>query len=190
LLRSLLHSDGFFISRIFLESLNIRRIIARQMIMRLQIAGLPANIDYVAGIPDSATELGKTAGEILGVPVAGMRKVDGRMTLSDEVEDGSMVLFFEDFCTKGTGFTEAVLEVKVKKPRVNIVPYYPVIINRGDLRTLSIPGCGDFTIVPVVQKRIKDWDARGCTLCEMGSKPIKPKTPEENWRLLMASQLQ
>ncbi|MDO8664492.1 MAG: hypothetical protein Q7K44_03030 [Candidatus Liptonbacteria bacterium] len=188
LLRSLLHSNGFFISRIFLDNLNIRRIIARQMVMRLQIAGLPVDIDYVAGIPDSATALGESVGEILGVPVASMRKVDGRMTLAGEIRDGANVLLVEDFCTRGTGFTEAVLEVKGKNPHVNFAPYYPVIINRSDMRKLSIAGYGDFKIVAVVEKKIQDWDSGVCPLCKMGSKPIKPKTPEENWQLLMTSQ--
>ncbi len=190
LLKSGLHSDGFFVSKILLEHENIRSIMARQIIMRLEDANI-AWPDYIAGIPDGATLLGERVAWILGVPEAKMKKIDGRITLATEVPDGATLLFIEDFCTRGTGFTEAVLEVKKKNPCVEFVLCDPVIINRGGLKTVSIDGIGDFEILPVVEHRIQDWDPNvNCPLCDMGSQAIKPKASDENWRLVTTSQLQ
>ena len=58
LLKSGLHSDGFFVSRIMLQTENILEIMARQMVMCLKKAGL-SQVDWVAGIPDGATKLGE-----------------------------------------------------------------------------------------------------------------------------------
>ncbi|MBI4160461.1 MAG: hypothetical protein HY506_00965 [Candidatus Yanofskybacteria bacterium] len=188
LLKSELHSNGFFTSKILLEPENIRQIMARQIVMRLEEKNI-SKPDYVAGVPDGATELGKSVAEILGVSVAEMKKVDGRIVLATEIPVGSTLLLAEDFCTRGTGFTEAVLEIDKKNPGLNFVSYNPVIINRGGVRRIYVAGVGEFKVLPVVERKIDDWDPSVCPLCRMGSKPIKPKASDENWRLITTSQL-
>ncbi len=190
LLKSGLHSDGFFVSKIILEPVNIRRLIAYQVVTRLFEKSM-ARFDYVVGVPDGATKLGEMIGEILEVPMARMDKVDGRISFATEIMEGAMLLVAEDFCTRGTGFKEGILSVKRRCPYTKFVPYDPVIINRGGLKTISIDGVGDFEILPVVEHRIQDWDPDDhCPLCEMGSEVIKPKVTDENWRLITTSQLQ
>ncbi len=189
-LKSKLHSDGFLVSKILLEPENIRGIIAHQMVMRMKIARIPLP-DYVTGIPDGAKTLGTKVSEILGIKNAIMEKIDGRIVLKTEIPPGAALLLIEDFCTRGTGFREAVLEIKNKQPRAELMPYEPVILNRGGLEKISVEGVGDFTILPIVEQRIQDWDPDVyCPRCAWGSKAIKPKETDENWRLLTTSQLE
>lgn len=193
-LKSLLHSDGFFFSRILLEYQNIKTMIAGQQVMRFNRLGT-FKPDWLAGIPDGATELGKEVARLLGVKTAGMRKEDGRIVLIDSIPAGETLLLVEDFCTRGKGFTEATLEILSKQPAVKILPYELVIINRGGLIEIEIPAekTGGSKIVAkvisAVNYRINDWEPAECPLCKIGSKPIKPKATDENWRLITTSQL-
>ncbi len=188
LLKSGLHSDGFFVSKILLEPANILNIMAYQIVMNIVAKGIPRP-DFVVGVPDGATSLGKRIGRMLDAPVAEMEKIDGRLVFMANVPIGATLLVNEDFCTRGTGFNEAILEIKKKNPRVKFVPYNPVIINRGGLSIIPVNGIGDFRILPVVELRMRDWDANSCPLCKAGSEPIKPKASDENWRLITSSQL-
>lgn len=187
LLKSGLHSDGFFVSRIFLEPWNIRYIMANQIVLRLRRAIL-REPDYVVGIPDGATKLGEEVTWMLGAKPARMEKVEGRIYLTTTLEPGASLLLIEDFCTRGTGFIEAVKAVRENHPTVKVLPYDPVIINRGGLQELVVEEVGTFSVLPVVERRIQDWEADKCPLCAQGSTVIKPKATDENWRTLLASQ--
>ena len=146
--------------------------------------------DFVAGVPDGATKLGLTIASIVGVEAAEMKKDDGKIILTSELFGGATLLLIEDFCTRGTGFAEAVSHIASQQPSVTVLPYDPVIINRGGLEIISVPGVGVFNILPVVDKRVQDWDLKDCPLCKAGSEPIKPKVNDENWELLINSQLE
>lgn len=188
LLKSLLHSDGFFVSKILLESENIRRIMALQIIMRLQQTSM-MEPDFVAGVPDGATELGKIIGEVLGIPVAKMVKnPDGHIILETEIPNDSLLLVIEDICTRGTGFREGVLAIKNRQPTARFIMVDPVLLNRGGLKDFSVEGVGTFVVLPVAEKRMNDWKADECPLCERGSEPIKPKATNENWERIINSQ--
>lgn len=191
LLKSGLHSDGFFVSRILLAHKNMLWIFAHQIVMILGGAEVPTP-DYVAGIPDGATNLGASVAEVLGVREVEMRKVGGRIVLVEDIPDCATLLFVEDFCTRGTGLTEAVHAVLSKQPNVWLFPYDPVIINRGGLeevRVQGVEGVDAFQILPIAEVRIQDWEARKCPLCASGSMPIAPKATAENWELITASQI-
>ena len=190
LLKSGLHSDGFFISRIMLGYSNIRKIMAYQLAQRIR--ELPITIlDGIGGIPDGATELGEEVAQILEIRIIKMVKEDGKISLVDKIEDGSEVMLIEDFCTRGTGFQETVRDVISKHPGVLVVPYEPVIINRGGLKEVVVEGIGAFKIVSIAEKRIDDWDPKVyCKLCkDFGSVPIKPKATDGNWKDITTSQL-
>lgn len=180
LLKSGLHSDGFFVSRILLEPQNIRTIIANQLVLRFNQLEIPKP-DWVAGIPEGATKLGQDVASLMGVKNAEMKKEDGRIAMISSIAPGETLLLVEDFCTRGTGFTEAVLDIVSKQPKVKILPYELVIINRGSLSEISVEGVGIFKIIAVATHRVNDWDPSECPLCKMGSVAIKPKATEENW---------
>ncbi|MBI4085346.1 MAG: hypothetical protein HY432_02465 [Candidatus Liptonbacteria bacterium] len=187
LLKSELHSDGFFVSKVLLKHSNLRRIIAWQIVGQLHAAEI-TRPDYVAGIPDGAKALGTEVAEIMGAPEVWLEKENGRIVLPVGVPDGARLLLVEDFCTRGTGFTEAILEIKRKSPRAKFVHYNPCILNRGGLKKISVDGIGSFQILPVVEKKIQDWKPVDCPLCKKGSMPIKPKATDENWERITTSQ--
>ncbi len=190
ILKSGLHSDGFFVSRILLAPENIRRIIAAQMVMRIREALCKTTMPTcVAGVPDGATKLGEDIGEMLDIRVLQMDKIDGRISLISSVYREDHVLVVEDFCTRGTGFAEAVSVIKINQPDVRFIPIDPVIINRGGLVIIDVDGVGLFGVRPVVEWRVNDWDPKvSCPLCDLGSVPIKPKATEENWQAITTSQ--
>ncbi|PIY96680.1 MAG: hypothetical protein COY66_03480 [Candidatus Kerfeldbacteria bacterium CG_4_10_14_0_8_um_filter_42_10] len=188
-LKSGRHSDGFFISRILLALENIRLIISAQMTMRIMEALTGSDLpSCVAGVPDGATKLGQDIGRALGIPFLKMEKTD-RISLLMPINPKSLILLVEDFCTRGTGFTEAVNVIKASQPLARFVPYNPVIINRGGLKRFAVENVGEFEILPIVEHRVDDWEPEDCPLCAKGSVPIKPKATDENWRLITASQL-
>lgn len=191
ILKSGLHSDGSFASKILLGPENIRHILSYNIAMRLRsVVTFTSWPDYVVGVPDGATSLGSNIAKIMGSREAYMKKVDGRIVLDTEIPNGATMLLVEDFCTRGTGFIEAVLEVKSKQPSIKLLPYDPVIINRGGLREISVADVGIFSVLPVVERRILDWNPNEyCPLCALGSIAIKPKVTDENWQLLVTSQL-
>lgn len=190
ILKSRLHSDGFFVSRILLDPENTRNIISRQIVARLRSEKI-LTPDYIIGVPDGATALGLNIAEIMGTRKAHMEKIDGRIVLKTEIPAEATVLLVEDFCTRGTGFKEAVAQVINKQKFAKFLPIYPVIINRGGLKEICVEKIGFFKIIPVVEQRIQDWDPNiYCPLCVIGSIAIKPKLTDENWQLLTASQLQ
>jgi len=187
-LKSLLHSDGFFVSAILLAPPNVRIITANQLVLRFNQLGIPKP-DWVAGIPKGATKLGEDVAQIMGVKNAKMQKETERIELTTSIGPGESLLLLEDFCTRGTGFTEAVRDILAKQPQVKILPYELVILNRGGLSEIVIEGVGSFQVVAVVEHRVNDWKPEECPLChQMGSKPIKPKATDENWRLITTSQ--
>lgn len=191
LLKSELHSDGFFVSKILLAPENIRLIIAAQMATKIREVLQGQNMPgCIGGVPDGATKLGEGIGAILGVEILKMEKVDGRISLVSTVSPEKSILLVEDFCTRGTGLNETVRLIRVSQPESRFVPYEPVIINRGGLKYVLVEGVGNFEVLPVVNWKVQDWDPnKGCPLCEMGSVAIKPKETDENWRLLVSSQL-
>ncbi|MBU2597114.1 MAG: hypothetical protein KJ757_06120 [Planctomycetes bacterium] len=191
-LKSGLHSDGFFVSRILLEQENIRRIFSAQIAKEIgESCAIEEKPTCVVGVPDGATTLGKDIGEQYDINVLEMRKTtSGKIVLVSSLGPKEKVLLIEDFCTRGTGFIEAVLSIKKAQPKVCFVPYNPVIINRGGLKNILVPGVGDFKILSVVDWRVQDWDPKqGCPLCDRGSIPIKPKVSDANWKALTTSQL-
>jgi orotate phosphoribosyltransferase len=189
LLKSLNHSDGFVNSRVVLPNDNICKIMARQLVNRWREHELPKP-DKIIGIPDGATKLGEHVGKILGVKIAKMEKVDGRIRLVTDIKAGESVLFVEDFCTKGTGFKEAVLAVYANQPEAVFIPYELVIINRGGLDKIEVGNVGTFAIIAAATHRINDWSPAECPLCRnFHSMPIKPKVDNESWRKLTESQL-
>lgn len=191
LLKSGLHSDGFFVSRILLAPENVRLIISAQMAMKIRGALQGQNMPgCIVGVPDGATKLSEDIGAIFGIEVLEMRKIDGRISLVSIVSPEKSILLVEDFCTRGTGLNEAVMAIRASCTEARFVLYEPVIINRGGLKHVSVEGVGNFEVLPVVDWKVQDWDPREkCPLCETGSVAIKPKETEESWREITTSQL-
>lgn len=191
LLKSELHSDGFFVSKILLAHDNILQIMAHQIELQISKANI-MNPDWIVGVPDGATKLGEAVGNLLtGTKIAEMEKnEEGNIVFKSKIPDGDSLLFIEDFFTRGTGFGEAVVNTLITNPGIIIKPYAVGILNRGGLRAIHVPLVSDFKIIVVANHRIQDWEKEECELClKYGSKPIKPKATDENWQLITNSQL-
>jgi orotate phosphoribosyltransferase len=191
LLKSGLHSDGFFVSRILLDPINIRYLMAQQMVSRLRRAniGMPT---HVAGIPDGATLLGEAVADILGLPHIKLvkSKADGKISLAEHIPDDARLLLPEDFCTRATGFMEtvvAVLNSNLCEIGATVLPVDPVILNRGGLTSVTVLS-RSYSILPVVERRINDWEPAHCPLCAMGSTAVKPKVDDATWQRFTHSQ--
>ncbi len=183
------HSDGLFFSRVLLEDAGLmRNMVADQMLMRLTKESV-RKPDYIIGVPKSATPLAQMVAHRWDVKVADMVKENGRMVLKTDLPPRSIVLFMDDVCTRGTGITEAVLEVFRKHPNVIFVLVNPVILNRGGLKDVFVEGVGSFRVIPLLEERMSDWAPKDCPLCKIGSRAIKGKETPEIWRqLLLAHQ--
>lgn len=192
-LKSGLHSDGFLVSKILLEPKNIRLLMAIQLGRHYWTDQYPVEWpNYLVGIPDGATELAEDLAFLWDIRTAEMKKnkSDGRITVATQFQAGDKLLIIEDFCTRGTGFKETVLEIKGKYPDVEIFPCEMVIVSRGGLKEIVVDGIGNFTIIPVADYRIQEWTPAECPLClKYGSVAIKPKVTEESWRDITTSQL-
>lgn len=192
LLKSGVHSDVFFVSKILLEPSNIRAIMARQMIDVLDKTSvlLP---NKICGIPDGATALAKDIISLLGMPEKSevvMKKIDGKIALVSGVSPGDKVLMVEDFCTRGTGFKEAVTEIHAKQPSAKILPFELVMLNRGGLQEIYVEDVGPFAVMPIVRYRIQEWESAICPLCRnYSSIAIKPKESEASWLDITTAQL-
>lgn len=190
LLESSLHSDGFFDSGAMLASFNIRLIIAGQITSKIRQFRIKKP-DWVVGIPNGATALGKQVAARLGVRCAKLIKENGSVILVSDIASGETLLLVEDFCTIGTGFKETVREIIFKQSKAIILPFEMVIINRGGLKEFKIEGMGNFKIIALaIGQRVNKWEAKECPLCRAGSEPIKPKATKENWRLLTTAQME
>jgi len=180
-------SDGFLNAKQVIQYDNMCRLFAKQLFLKYkQISVKYEKPTHVVGIPDGATKIGKYVAEFLGAITAEMIKKDGKiMMVSESISEESTLLLVEDFCTRGTGFREAVESALQKK--WNIVLGEFVIINRGGLELIEVQGIS-FIIFALAEHRIKDWDPAECPLCKIGSKRIKPKVTQENWEKIMNSQ--
>lgn len=187
-LKSKRHSNAFFVSKILLAGENMQRIMSLQIALRLLPVLGKRRPDYVVGIPDGATSLGKYVAMQLNAREAEMEKRDGKISLTTNIGSKN-ILLVEDFCTKGTGFIEAVTQIHESQPEANVMLYNPVILNRGGMKLITVSEVSIAKVVSVVEKRIEDWDPDECPLCrDFDSKPIKPKATDENWIAITNSQ--
>lgn len=187
-LKSLRHSDGFFTSRVLLQSPNIREIMAKQLAFRFHELNAVPRPAWVAGIPDGATELGQDVAKLLGAKNAEARKEDGRIVFPRSFGPGETLLLVEDFCSSGTAFIGAAEDAVLQSCNVKVLPFELVLINRRGLEEIIVGGRYRFKIIPVVNHWVRDWSPSACPLCKMGSLPIKPKETDENWRLITTAQ--
>jgi orotate phosphoribosyltransferase len=187
LLKSGNHSDGFLNSKQVLKYPNICHIMAGQLLRAWKRIRSPSP-SKIAGIPTGATALGESLAYRLELDTVEMEKTAGKIKIVSGLTPGDSLLLVEDFCTKGTGFKEAVTSIKSKFPDTEILPFELVIINRGGLAKIKTKH-GVFQIVSLADHRINDWSPPVCPLCKTyGSKPLEPKKNQENWELITTSQ--
>lgn len=183
------HSDIFFSSKIFLRYANIRSLMARQLTQKFYDKFSLVRPDWVIGIPDGATELGREIAVFLASRRGDAVKRNGKIILKSSILSQETVLLVEDVCTKGTALKEMASAIWNKHWTAQVLRPALVLINRGGLECVDLNSGRDaFSIISLVQYKANDWDPAECPLCKIGSEPIKPKATDENWQLLTTSQ--
>ncbi|MFA5355471.1 MAG: hypothetical protein WC302_01970 [Candidatus Paceibacterota bacterium] len=187
-LKSGRHSDSFFDAKIMLSFPNMKALLARQMVMRLRRLNI-IRPDWIAGVPNGATQFAKEIAKITGLEFVELVKDNNHIALNKRLGRGNLLLF-EDVYSSGTGFREAVSVIKLKSPNVRLLPIEPVILNRGWAKRIFIEEeHQNFRIVALAKCPMREWEPQECPLCKCGSRAIKPKEKNDNWRLITTSQL-
>jgi len=145
---------------------------------------------FIAGIPTGATKLAKDIAEITGFGIIKMEKdEEGKIQLTSCLPFGSMIIFIEDVSTQRTAIREAYQKI-YNIFDVEIAPYILTVIDRADsdennffVKNGELVN-KSMTIKSLVKITPKEWDVENfefCPLCGMGSIPMSPKNPAENW---------
>lgn len=189
ILKAKTHSNEFFYIREMLEYENIRKIIAWKLAGFIQERG--KNV-FIAGIPKGASKLAKDIAEIAGLKYAEMQKDENeRIRFVTELPPDSVIIFVEDVSTRRTAVRESYREAINVSPGVRIVRYILAVIDRAKSKAFDFFIYNDlapekpFMVKSLVTADSDEWAVESgevCPLCQMGSKPMKPKTPAENWK--------
>lgn len=179
LLKSGLHSDGFFDSYIMLGHENILEIMAYWLSFYLR--NLRVLVDYVAGIPNGATKLGEKISQKLSFqdPEPLLKKEGNEIVLAKPIPSGSRVLLVEDCFTRGTAFRQAS-RVLVEAKAI-VLPILLAVMNRNKRLRQGWTPDQKLRVIYLADFTAKAWKPRECPLCKAGSIAVKPK---ENWKLL------
>lgn len=202
LLKSGLHSDGFFDSYILLQYPCVKLLIASQMVIKINQTLISAKDwalkgikpDSIAGVPKGAAELAYEISKIMHISYVEMEKdSEGHIRLKSKIGKAKLLLI-DDVFSVGTGFIEAVTEIQSKEKAVFFLPFDFVILNRSENKQFYVPKANssfgqNFSVMSLAKTRITTWDPPNCPLCKNGSLAIKPKDPPEFWERLITSQL-
>lgn len=187
-LKSGLHSEGYFNSQVLLEPENILRLMAAQLIERFRSTRPTIPPTHVAGVPRGATRLAQAAASLLELPLVPLKKNENSgIELVGELPAQARVIVTEDFCTRGTGFAQAVRAIR-QSSGARVLPTYLAILNRGGMDHLALEGYGVYRVCSIAKHYIHDWRPESCPLCARGSKAIKPRGTPGNWEHLVHSQ--
>lgn len=178
------HTDKFFYSEILSSHKNILEIFADQLALSFNQLGT-FRPDWVAGIPNGASKIGKLVADKLETKNIELVKDDSgqiKFPIGQIMVANERGLLVDDFFTKGTAAVEAVAACG-DAPLLRIVMY---IISRGWRESISTAR-GEFSVKSLGRQRVTVWPSGKCPLCAKGVGVIKPKTPE-NWQKLITSQ--
>jgi len=117
---------------------------------------------------------------ILGADILQLKKEGDKIFLAQELAFSDRILLCKDFCTRGTGFREAVLDIWARHSYVNFILYEPVVINRGGLSFIEAEKVGNFTILPIADHRINDWKPSECPSANWDQSPSSRKQHLKN----------
>lgn len=177
------HSDGFFAWKVIAEQApNLVDIIAEQLFLKIGWRGLEPT--HLLGIPDGATSLGKAVAKIAGLPYIDFHKENGVFVPDSEVPSRAHILLVEDVFTKGTAFLEMGCCLKKINPQTIVIPAVLALLNRGGSDVVFRENGTVYEVVPLASQKFNDWPPEECPLCKRGSKALRPKASNENWRLL------
>ena len=192
LLRSGLHSNGFFNSRPLIEDLDLMRQVAKELADRLVGNGLSLvadSVDRVVGPQTGATllaeyladEIARRRGSSCYWASPAKREYDGQRTMvfdRDHHTVGGLenVLLCEDVVTTG-GSSELTMLACLREGGL-VLPYIACMVNRS-----GIANPAQLKVVALVDRKLPMWEVDECPLCKVGSQTLSAK---DNWAALNA----
>ncbi len=195
------HSDGYFNSRLIMQSPDLADQVVADLTVKLVASGLlerfekAVNPKYIVGPATGAIILSHTLARTLyfHLPQIGpwltayTRKkesyIEGRQMLFDGFlpKSHSPTLLVEDTITTSKSIELTASECLHAK--LQLLPYVMAIVNRSEL-THTIQS--HLEIISLVKKKMNVWPAPECPLCPLGSRALTAKFPAENWEELTA----
>lgn len=163
------------LGRGWLNSPNIKRAMALQIVMRLLMknAILP---DCVTAVSDEVMELGQELALILSLASTRSAEYSSEYLDLEEFVDHAWstkqlkpddnILIIGNVCEDGRDFVRIVMSIKLACP-CTILPYYPVMENRSSIFSIGIEGSGGpFVLLhPAVKRKfLRDDLARAFAL--------------------------
>jgi orotate phosphoribosyltransferase len=192
LLRSGLHSSGFFNSRLVIADEVMLREAASDLVDKFtQAGGNIFDVQVVVGPKTGATKLAELiAGEISRITNATCHwaspekvEVDGQVTAmvfsveEQAIVNGRVILMCEDVLTTGGSVERSVKAVEEAGGKV--LPFTLVLVNRSGLAEV-----GEKKVIGLIDRAMPTWKPDVCPLCKQDSKLIS--TPKDNWAELNA----
>ncbi len=180
-------SNGYLNMMKVLQYPNLSQILARQIINTLPTDIDLGRVDWILGSAYTATGLSKDIANLLGKQWVPLQKnsygkqICGHAYFTQE----ETILHVEDVFTTGKSLLSVREAIRQVQPIINILHPVPVIVFR--------PSCSNSseTLAPIVLHPLFQFNEfwvtqqNECTLCQQGSKPLKPKA---NWSLFSNAQ--
>ncbi len=194
ILRSKLHSDGFFNSRPIIDDEPLLREVASDLLDKLVEQDLDIKlVDRVIGPATGATKLAEFVSDEIGrrrgwpCAWASPKKADdgAGMVFDDPTRvplTGEVTLLVEDIFTTGGSVRKVVdAVIQAQGPSHHILPFVGMIVNRSG-RDQYIDGDAVVALAALVKCQFATWEAGECPLCIIGSEAVE--NPKDNWEKL------
>lgn len=178
-LRSLLHSTGFFNSRPVIADVETLREAAEDLVEKLRAFGNFDHVNRIVGPQTGATKLAELISIAMGCSWASPAKcvIDGADAMTFEGESqapqrGELTILCEDVFT--TGKSVGLTARAVEGCRAEVLTVVLVIVNRSGLTEVN-----GRKIISLIDMPVQTWEPNECPLCAAGSLAIT--SPKDNW---------
>ncbi len=192
LLTSGKHSNGFFNSRLVIESEELLSMAARDLVTKLLRIDsyVIDSLDCVVGPATGATKLAMLIARDINSYFPPDHWRFWYSPKKGETENGRIMVFQENMhpyrydevllCDDvlTTGGSLKLTENAVERDSAFVLPFVLVLVNRSGFKSVN-----GKRIISLVDREMPIWKKDECPLCKNGSKAIRPK---DNWELLNA----
>ncbi|MDD4900621.1 MAG: hypothetical protein PHS62_00710 [Patescibacteria group bacterium] len=146
-------SSGLLIAQVLLGLPNMRRVVAQQLVRRLEEAGM-FQPDYVAGF-DHGVKLAEAVALILGAQFVRLEMVNGHFELKGRrmLQSGGKVLLVGDYCDRASFSELAQAAAVIKRAGGGVLPFYPVVFNNGVVLFGTLEIGGPFRVIELLKPR-------------------------------------
>ncbi len=172
-------SNGFFNCLLVLKYINLSDILAYQLARRIRSVIRDQQIDWVIGSPMAGITFAHDVARALGAPINMFVEKDpnnpGKMLWNRvDIPEGANVLQIEELTTTAKTLNAVQEAVDQGNPYpVNWIPYIGILIHRPPS---FVTRYGEREVIPLVERQVWAVPQDECSLCDAGSKRVRPKT--------------